>query len=109
MVVQAQELDAIFHALSNETRRSVLQRLVDTELTVSELAAPLDMSLAAASKHVQVLERAGVVRRTVTGRRHLMRLEPQPLIGADHWLRFYERTWQEQLSALDSMFRTDQE
>ncbi len=107
MVVQPDELDAVFHALSNETRRSVLHRLVDAELTVSELAAPLPMSLAAASKHVQVLERAGIVRRTVSGRRHLMRLEPQPLAGADRWLRYYERTWHEQLSALDAMFQAD--
>lgn len=107
MVVQEQDLDAVFHALSNESRRSVLRRLADAELTVSELAAPLDMSLAAASKHLQVLERAGVVRRTVSGRRHLMRLDAEPLAGADHWLHFYERTWREQLSALDAMFRAD--
>ena len=97
----------MFHALANETRRSMLVRLADAELTVGELAAPLHMSLAAASKHLQVLERAGLVLRTVVGRRHLLRLDPHPLAGADLWLRFYERGWREQLEALDNMFRSE--
>ena len=98
----------MFHALASGARRAMLHRLADAELTVGELAAPLAMSLAAASKHVQVLERAGLVRRTVLGRRHLLRLDPQPLAGADLWLRFYERTWSEHLNALDELFRSEE-
>jgi hypothetical protein len=63
------------------------------------------MSLAAASKHVQVLERAGLLRRTVTGRRHVCRLEPGPLAAAYDWLRFYERYWSERLDALEVLFQ----
>lgn len=86
----------------------MLTRLTESELTVSELAEPLDMSLVAASKHIRVLERAGLVHRTVTGRKHVVRLVPGPLAGADEWLRFYERYWTEQLDALDQMFRDEQ-
>lgn len=85
----------------------MLRRLADREGTVGELAEPFAMSLAAASKHLQVLERAGLVQRTVMGRRHLCRLDPRPLAGADEWLRFYERFWSEQLAALDRLFDDD--
>lgn len=82
-------------------------RLVERELTVGELAEPLPMSLAAASKHVQVLERAGLVRRTVHGRRHVCRLNPEPLTSVSAWAGFYERHWQERLDALEAMFDND--
>ena len=70
-------LDKVFHALAHTGRRDMLRRLAESDLTVSELAEPLAMSLAAASKHVQVLERAGLLRRTVAGRRHVCSLEPR--------------------------------
>jgi DNA-binding transcriptional ArsR family regulator len=63
------------------------------------------MSLAAASKHVKVLEHAGLVRRTVDGRRHVCRLEPAPLASATAWLRFYQRHWEERLDALEVLLR----
>ena len=71
-------------------------------LTVGELAAPHPISLAAASKHVRVLERAGLVRRTVHGRRHVCRLEPAPLAEATEHLRFFERFWNARLDALEA-------
>jgi DNA-binding transcriptional ArsR family regulator len=108
MVERPRQLDAVFHALAHDARRGMLRRLADRELTVGELAEPLEMSLPAAAKHVQVLERAGLVRRTVTGRRHICRLDPRPLAGADEWLRFYERYWSEQLDALGRIFDDDQ-
>ena len=107
MVERSAPLDAVFHALAHDARRGMLRRLADRELTVSELAEPLAMSLPAASKHLQVLEKAGLVRRTVMGRRHVCRLEPGPLAGADAWLRFYERYWNEQLDALERIFDDD--
>jgi DNA-binding transcriptional ArsR family regulator len=100
-------MDAVFHALAHGARRDMLGRLADGELTVGELAAPLQMSLAAASKHIQVLERAGLVRRTIDGRRHVCRLDAAPLASATAWLRFYERHWGERLDALEGLFRAD--
>lgn len=103
-------LDGVFHALSDSTRRAMLRQLAEGECTVTELAAPHPISLAASSKHVQVLERAGLVRRTVRGRRHVCRLEPRPLAEADGWLRYYEQHWSERLDRLESLMRrTNQE
>jgi DNA-binding transcriptional ArsR family regulator len=106
---QADRLDAVFHALGDRTRRAMLRTLSRGAQTVSELAEPYEMTLAAASKHVKVLERAGLVRRNVQGRTHVCRLEPQPLAGAYRWLQFYDRFWNERLDALDSLFRTRKE
>ncbi len=92
-------MDAVFHALAHGARRTMLRRLAERELTVGELAEPLEMSLAAASKHLQVLERAGLVRRTITGRRHVCRLEPAPLATASAWLDFHRRHWTDRLDA----------
>jgi DNA-binding transcriptional ArsR family regulator len=103
------DMDVVFQALAHEVRRDMLMRLDRGDLTVGELAAPLDMSFAAASKHVKVLERAGLVRRTVVGRRHVCRLETGPLASASAWLRFYERHWRERLDALEQLFRTGSE
>ncbi len=100
-------MDAVFHALAHDARRTMLQRLALGELTVGELAEPLTMSLAAASKHVKVLERAGLIRRTVDGRRHVCRLQPASLASALAWFRFYDRHWNERLDALEVLFRTD--
>ena len=71
-------MDAVFHALAHDARRAMLRRLAGGALTVGELAGPLAMSLAAASKHVRVLERAGLLHRTVDGRRHVCRLTGRP-------------------------------
>lgn len=99
------DLDAVFKALADPTRRAMLQRLADDALSVSELAEPLDMSLAAASKHIQVLERAGMVHRTVQGRTHICRLEAGPLHAGMEWLRHYERFWTGRVDALERLVR----
>jgi DNA-binding transcriptional ArsR family regulator len=101
----AARLDAVFQALADPTRRAMLRRLAAEEQSVGTLAVPFRMSLAAASKHVKVLERAGLLRRTVRGRVHLCRLDPEPLAEADAWLRFYERFWTERLDALERELR----
>jgi DNA-binding transcriptional ArsR family regulator len=98
-------MDAVFHALASQARRDMLSRLSAGPLSVGQLAAPLDMSLAAAAKHVQVLERAGLLHRTIDGRRHICRLEPGALASAHAWLAFYERHWSERLDALEDLFR----
>jgi DNA-binding transcriptional ArsR family regulator len=107
MVENVAEMDSVFHALASGARRSMISRLVDQELTVSQLAEPFAMSLAAASKHIQVLERAGIVRRTVAGRRHICSLEPERLAAASVWLRFYEQHWEHSLDTLENLFSQD--
>ncbi|RZU73676.1 ArsR family transcriptional regulator [Micromonospora kangleipakensis] len=108
MVEDPVGMDAVFHALAHGARRTMLRRLAERELTVGELAEPLDMSLAAASKHLQVLERAGLVRRTITGRRHVCALEPAPLATASAWLDFYRRHWTDRLDALEALLTDDE-
>ena len=102
-------LDRTFHALADPTRRAMLRHLSKGEHSIGELAAPFDMSFAAASKHVKVLERARLLRRRIEGRVHVCRLEPAPLAAADGWLRFYERFWSEQLAALDAFLSAEAE
>ncbi|HXQ12960.1 MAG TPA: metalloregulator ArsR/SmtB family transcription factor [Caulobacteraceae bacterium] len=96
-------LDSVFHALADPTRRAMLRSLAAGERNIGELAAPHAMSLAAASKHVKVLERAGLVRRRIMGRSHLCRIETRPLAAADDWLRFYQRLWSRSFDALDDI------
>jgi DNA-binding transcriptional ArsR family regulator len=106
MVKHSKEMDAVFQALAHDVRREMLRRLATGDLTVGELAAPLAMSLAAASKHVTVLERAGLLRRTVTGRNHRCSLQPKPLQSASSWLRFYEQFWNDRLDALTQVVQS---
>ncbi len=105
MVTHSQELDRVFRALGDPTRRAMLGRLARQEHTVGELAEPFRMSLAAASKHVKTLEQAGLIRRTVRGRTHFCQLVPQPLADANEWLRSYERLWTKRLAALEALLR----
>ena len=101
-------LSAVFHALGDPTRRRMLALLADADHTVSQLAEPFQMSLAAASKHIKALEGAGLIRREVQGRTHLCRLEAAPLAAADAWLAHYERFWSARLDRLEALLRRDQ-
>ena len=101
------QLNLVFHALGDATRRRMLRELSEGARTVSELAKPFAISLAAASKHIKALEGAGLIRREVRGRTHMCRLEPGPLASADQWLRHYERFWTGRLDALESLLRDD--
>lgn len=101
------QLDTVFHALGDATRRRMLRELTEGERTVGQLAEPFAISLAAASKHIKVLEKAGLIRREVRGRTHHCRLEPGPLATATEWLSFYERFWTERLDALDRLLREE--
>ena len=105
--LQTPKLDAVFHALGDPTRRRILRALAGGERTVSELAEPFAMSLAAASKHIKALENAGLIRREVRGRTHLCRLAPGPLASAHEWLSFYERFWTSRLDVLEKLLRAD--
>jgi DNA-binding transcriptional ArsR family regulator len=95
------QLDAVFHALADPTRRAMVQRLAQSACTVSELARPFAMSLAAASKHLRVLEGAGLIDRRVEGRQHFCSLDATALRSAQDWLRYYEQYWSESFDALD--------
>jgi DNA-binding transcriptional ArsR family regulator len=103
--LETSRLDSVFHALGDATRRRMLRELADGERTVSELAKPFAISLAAASKHIKALESAGLIRREVRGRTHFCRLEPGPLASAHQWLNFYERFWIDRLNVLERLLR----
>lgn len=101
------ELDAVFRSLSDPTRRAMLRMLADGERSVGELAEPFEMSFAGASKHVKVLEDAGLVRRTIRGRIHSCRIVAEPLAVADEWFDFYSRFWSKRLDALETALNND--
>lgn len=93
-------LDLVFGALSDRTRRALLASLADGSAMVTELAAPFSMSLPAVGKHLKVLERAGLVKRTISGRVHRCALSARPLRDAEDWLIQYQRFWDETLDGL---------
>ena len=103
MVEDSEHLDAVFHALSDPTRRAMLTGLAKGPRNVGDLAAPFDMSLAAASKHIKVLEKAGLVRRSVQGRTHVCSLDAMPMHAGVEWMRHYEKFWSQQLDALEAI------
>src|SRR5215204_1760253 len=97
----SKHLDQVFRALAHPVRREILSRMGSGERTISDLAAPFDMSLEAVSQHVRVLQRARLLSRTRQGREHRCRLEPAPLREAGAVLVTLARFWDQQLSSLD--------
>jgi len=93
-------LSATFSALSDPTRREILMRLRSGELTVGELAEPLAMSGPAVTKHLKVLEAAGLVGRRRDGRKHVLKLNAGPMKQAEQWINFYRKFWEESLDRL---------
>jgi DNA-binding transcriptional ArsR family regulator len=93
-------LTATFSALADPTRRAILERLSTGEATVGELAQPLKMSLPAVSKHLKVLERAGLLVRRRDGRRHFINLNGEPMSGAAEWLDHYRQFWEDSFDRL---------
>jgi DNA-binding transcriptional ArsR family regulator len=100
-------LDMTFHALADPTRRGMLASLALGEKTIGELAQPFEMTFAGASKHVKVLEDAGLVGRRKTGRTHVIRLEAKPLEEAERWLRQWEKFWTVRLDRLEALIQRD--
>jgi DNA-binding transcriptional ArsR family regulator len=96
-------LDATFAALADPTRRAILARLASGEASVTELAAPFDMSQPAISKHLKVLERAGLISRGRDAQRRPRRLEARPLAEATGWLENYRRFWEGNFERLDAV------
>jgi DNA-binding transcriptional ArsR family regulator len=93
-------LDAVFHALGDRTRRALLARLARRPAMITELAKPFDMSLPAVSRHVRVLEDAGLVTRSIDGRTHHCSLNPKPFKTIEGWLIHYRKFWEDNLAAL---------
>ena len=104
---ESHPLDVIFHALGDPTRRAMIRDLAQGERTVSDLAAPHDISLAAASKHVKALEAAGLIRREVQWRTHTCHLNAKALMAAHDWLDTYRRFWTGRLDTLEDLLRQD--
>jgi DNA-binding transcriptional ArsR family regulator len=103
------QLDLIFRALGDRTRRALLARLADRPAMVTELAQPFAMSLPAVSRHIRVLEKAGLVARTVDGRVHHCSLSATPLKDVEKWLRQYGRFWEGTLDSLARYVEDDSE
>lgn len=101
------ELDATFGALSDPTRRAILARLAEGEAQVTELAEPFGMSLPAVSKHLRVLEKAGLIRRKIEGRVHRFVVNPAPMQAAMSWVEHYQRFWEQRLEALGRYLETN--
>ncbi len=99
-------LDATFGALADPTRRAILARLARGQATVTELAAPFDVSLPAVSKHLRVLESAALLQREIDGRVHRCRLAPQPMKAAAAWIDKYRPFWENQFDALEKYLET---
>lgn len=97
---QTTGLDRVFSALADPTRRAILQALTQSPSTITEIAKPFPVSFNAISKHVMVLERAGLVHREIKGREHYCWIDPDPLAEANVWLEHYRRFWEQRLDAL---------
>lgn len=96
-------LDRVFSAVSDPTRRAILARLADSDARVTDVASAFPISLNSTSKHIRVLEGAGLVRRTVRGREHILSLDPAPLAEAADWIEYYRSFWSDRLATLDAL------
>lgn len=95
-------LDATFAALGDPTRRAILARLQDSDARVTDIASEFPISLNSVSKHIRMLERAGLLRRSVRGREHMLSLNAEPLAEAVAWMEHYRRFWEARLGALEA-------
>jgi DNA-binding transcriptional ArsR family regulator len=99
---QTTRLDSVFNALCDPTRRAILARLTDADARVTDIAAEFPISLNSISKHIRMLERAGLLRRSIAGREHLLSLNAAPLAEAAMWIEHYRRFWEGRLAALEA-------
>jgi DNA-binding transcriptional ArsR family regulator len=107
MNITAMDLDDTLIALADETRRSILKRLATGEARVTEVAAPYDISLNSVSKHIRILERAGLVRRRVAGRDHFLALDPKPFDELSEWMARTREFWSSRLDDLEAALRAE--
>lgn len=109
MVAEKHQLDTVFRALSDSTRRSILHRLAGGGALVKDLAEPFAISKQAVSKHLRVLEEAGLVAKVVEGRSIRVTLRPEPLRHVGDWVSFYSRFWTHSLAALADLVDGEEE
>ncbi len=95
------QLDLIFNSLADSTRRDILKRLAKQELSVSEVAEKYDMTLAAVSKHLKVLERSKLLTRRRDGKKYILKAEFEPLKKVDNWIEFYREYWEKVFNNMD--------
>jgi|ERR1700736_958329 DNA-binding transcriptional ArsR family regulator len=100
---QARDLDAVFAALADPTRRAILSRLAGGEASVNEIAAPFEISQPAVSRHLKVLEQAGLIERDVDKQRRPARLKAEPMAAAVRWLEEFRRFWSSSFDQLDGL------
>ncbi|WP_428027994.1 ArsR/SmtB family transcription factor [Altererythrobacter sp.] len=105
-ITSAPNLDAVFAALADPTRRAILTRLASGEASVGELAAPFDISQPAVSKHLKILERAGLVERGIDKTRRPARLNPEPMAEAVRWLEAFREFWSSSFDQLDDLLQS---
>lgn len=105
--VTAMNLDDTLIALADETRRDILKRLAAGDARVTEIAAPFAISLNSVSKHIRILERAGLVRRRINGRDHFLSLDPKPLDAAAAWMQRERLAWTARLDRLEAALRAE--
>jgi DNA-binding transcriptional ArsR family regulator len=101
------QLDDTLIALADDTRRSILKRLATGDARVTEVAAPFGISLNSVSKHIRILERAGLVRRRISGRDHFLALEPRPFDDLTRWMRETREFWTSRLDHLEAALRAE--
>lgn len=105
MVEYSLQLDTVFHSLSDPIRRDILRRVADCELSVGELVEQYEVSFAAISKHLKVLEQARMIRKRKEGRKHMVALRPEALKQADDYLEQYRRMWHSRYDKLDALLK----
>lgn len=108
MLQTSQQLDQVFFALSAGTRRGILARLAQGSTIIGELAAPFEISKPAISKHMKILENAGLIERTITGRKHHCTLTTSGLKTAEDWLNFHRRFWESRFAALADLLQKEE-
>lgn len=99
----SEQLDAVFSAVADSTRRAILAHLASGDARVTDVASRFPISLNSVSKHVRMLERAGLVQRTVLGRDHVLSLNADALTAADEWMSYYRQFWTDRLAALEAV------
>lgn len=107
MVEQVMNLDAIFGSLSDPTRRDILQRVARAEMSVGELVEKYNVSFAAISKHLNVLERAKLITKRREGKKHMVALAPHALRSADEYLEQYRQMWEQKFNKLDVILKEE--
>ncbi len=105
--MRAARLDATFFALADPTRRAILKRLASGDASVAELTAPFGISQPAISRHLRVLEKAGLIRRSRDAQRRPCRLEPKPMMEANAWIERYRDMWERGYQRLDQLLAND--